>query len=199
VNKKLLETIRCVDGSPCHLDYHQQRSDASLKVLGCDARYDLASLIRPPDGRLYRCRMIYDATDFSIEYLPYIKRTVQKLRPVHADTLEYALKFADRSAIDRLFACRGDADDILIIQNGLVTDTSIANIAFFDGQRWLTPRNPLLKGTTRARMLDEKEIVEYDIELRDLGKFRHFALLNAMVGFDIVENGIIAPLKAKGL
>jgi len=198
VNKKLLETIRCLNGSPCHLEYHQQRSDASLKALGYDARYDLASLVKPPDNRLYRCRVIYDATSITAEYIPYIKRAVHKLRPVHADTLEYALKFADRSAIDRLFARRGDADDILIIKNGLVTDTSIANIAFFDGQRWLTPRQPLLKGTTRARLLDAKEIVEYDIELQDLGKFRHFALLNAMVGFDIVDNGIIAPLKAKG-
>ena len=199
MNKKLLETIRCVDGSPCHLEYHQQRSDSSLKALGYNARYDLASIIKPPDKRLYRCRMIYDAADVSIEYIPYTKRAVRKLRPVHADTLKYALKYADRSAIDRLFAQRGDADDILIIQNGLVTDTSIANIAFFDGQRWLTPKNPLLKGTTRARMLDEREIVEYDIELRDLGRFRCFALLNAMVGFDIIENGIIAPLKAKGV
>lgn len=168
--------------------------DNSLKQLGYSSHYDLSSLISSPDSRLYRCRIIYDAVSISIEYIPYQKRKIRKLQPVQADELYYALKYADRSALDALLLQKGDADDILIIKNSLVTDTSIANIAFFDGRRWLTPRHPLLKGTTRARLLDEQKIFEREIHLDDLDKYSHFALLNAMIGFDEIKNGIIAPL-----
>jgi len=198
VNRQLLETIRCEGGHPLHLNYHQQRVDRSLKQLGYDARYDLASLIKVPDGKLYRCRIVYDAETFAVEYIPYVKRVVRKLQLVQADGLDYELKYADRSPIDRLFAQRGGADDILIVKNGLVTDTSIANIAFFDGERWLTPERPLLKGTTRARLLDEKKVFESELRPNDLVRFSGFALLNAMVGFDTVKNGIIAQQKTKG-
>ena len=114
---------------------------------------------------------------------------------MQADHLDYRLKYADRTELDQLFLKRGEADDILIIQNGLVTDTSIANIAFFDGDKWITPKEPLLKGTTRARLLDEKKIFEQDIKIADLGKFTEFALMNAMIGFDRIKDGIIHPLK----
>jgi 4-amino-4-deoxychorismate lyase len=163
--------------------------------LGSNTQYDLASLISPPDNTLYRCRIVYDDTSLNIEYIPYKKREIKSLQAIQADGLDYALKYADRTDLDRLFAQKGDADDILIIQNGLITDTSIANIAFFDGTKWLTPKHPLLKGTTRARLLDEKKIFESDIYIDDLKKFTHFALLNAMIGFDEIKNGIIAPIK----
>jgi len=194
VSRQLLETIRVQDGQPAHLAYHQQRVDQSLKALGYTARYELASLIKVPDSALYRCRIVYDETSFEISYIPYRKRAVRTLQPVQADGLDYALKYADRSALNALFEQRGAADDILIIKNGMVTDTSIANIAFFDGQRWVTPKHPLLKGTTRARLLVEKKIFESEIRLDDLPKFTRFALLNAMIGFEEIKSGIISPL-----
>ncbi len=195
MSKQLLETIRCENGQPSNLSYHQQRVDRSLKQLGYSLHLDLASLIKVPDNALYRCRIVYDATSINIEYIPYQKRVVRTLQTIQADPLDYTLKYADRTDLDRLFAQKGDADDILIVQNGLITDTSIANIAFFDGTKWLTPKHPLLKGTTRARLLNEKKIFESDIYIDDLKKFTHFALLNAMIGFDEIKNGIIAPIK----
>ena len=39
-----------------------------------------------------------------------------------------------------------EQDEILITRNGLLTDTSIANIALFNGKEWHTPKHPLLKG-----------------------------------------------------
>ena len=196
MSRQLLETIRIQNGRPQHLFYHQQRVDDTLKQLGYSCHYDLAVLINPPDNRLYRCRIIYDAESIAIEYIPYQKRTIRKLQLVQADELDYALKYADRSALDSLLLQKGDADDILIVKDNLVTDTSIANIAFFDGRRWLTPRHPLLKGTTRARLLDEKKIFESEIHPHDLNKFSHYALLNAMIGFEEIKNGIITPLKS---
>ncbi len=139
--------------------------------------------------------MVYNGRSINIEYLPYQKRVIQTLQLVQADTLEYALKYADRTELDKLFTQKRNADDILVVQNGLITDSSIANIAFFDGTKWLTPKHPLLKGTTRARLLKEKRLFEEDIHLKDLDRFSGFALMNAMIDFDVVKNGIISPIK----
>ncbi|MDQ1268165.1 MAG: 4-amino-4-deoxychorismate lyase, partial [Campylobacterota bacterium] len=85
-----------------------------------------------------------------------------------------------------LYAQRGECDDVLIVKNSLISDTTIANIAFFDSRRWVTPRAPLLKGTTRERLLRDGKIFEADIAINDLEKFSHVALMNAMIDFDII-------------
>ena len=86
------------------------------------------------------------------------------------------------------FDKRESCDDILIVKNGYITDTSIANIALYDGNSWITPKVPLLKGTTRQRYLDNAKILESDIKVQDLKKFSKIALLNAMIDFDIITN-----------
>lgn len=194
MNRQLLETIRCENGQAQHLSYHQQRVERSLKQLGSDVYYNLSTLVTPPDNALYRCRIVYDDSSLDITYIPYRKRVIQTLQLIQADHLDYSLKYADRTELDLLSAQKGDAEDILVVKNGLVTDTSIANIAFFNGTKWLTPKHPLLQGTTRARLLDEKKIFESEIHMDDLKKFKAFALLNAMIGFDEIKNGIIAPI-----
>lgn len=74
-----------------------------------------------------------------------------------------------------------------------MSDTSIANIAFFDGVKWITPNTPLLQGTTRTRLLDEGKIYEAEISLELIPQFKKIALMNAMVGFIELENGILLP------
>ena len=53
---------------------------------------------------------------------------------------------------------------------------------------WITSKNCLLKGTTRARLLEEKFLIEKDISVKMLEKASKIALMNAMIGFDIKEN-----------
>lgn len=169
--------------------------DESLQALGHQNRYDLKSLLTPPDDGLYRCRVLYGADCFEVQYVPYRKRSVTSLQPIEADDLEYGLKYSDRTPLDALAPYRGDADDLLIIKAGYVTDTTIANIAFFDGARWLTPKAPLLKGTTRARLLEEGVLHESMIHISTIGDFSSFALMNAMIGLEVIKDGIILPLK----
>ena len=100
----------------------------------------------------------------------------------------YEFKYLDRTQINQLIASKGAADDILIIKNGLVTDTSIANVAFWQQNKWLTPATPLLKGTTRQRLLSAGCIEAADIKLTDLNTFTKMALMNALMDFTILEN-----------
>lgn len=189
-SNRLLETIRCEAGEPQHLVYHQQRLDFSLKRLGYTITYSLEELISPPDKGLYRCRFIYDQTGYLIEYHPYQPRAIQTLKLIHSD-INYSLKFADRTQLDHLFALKEAYDDVLIVRNGLLTDTSIANIALYIDDHWLTPKFPLLAGTTRSRLLDTRKIFTAALHVNDLKKASKIALMNAMMGFVELENGII--------
>ena len=186
-----LETIACKNGEPLHLNYHQKRLTYTLKTLNSEANYDLIALITPPDGALYRCRFIYDATGFMIEYHPYIQKFPSTLRLIIDDTIDYSLKSTNRTPLNSLFEQRNGCDDILIVKNNLVTDTTIANVAFFIDNQWLTPKTPLLCGTTRARLLDEKKIFPADITASDALGAQKIKVMNAMIGCIEMENGII--------
>ena len=70
-----------------------------------------------------------------------------------------------------------------------MTDTTIANIAFFDGKTWFTPTTPLLQGTTRARLIDEGFLKLRDIKKEDIKEYSRFALMNAMIGF-CIQNSV---------
>ena len=187
MNNFFLETIKAQDGKLFHLEYHQKRYESVLASLGVTHFQNLQLFLNPPKQGLYRCRVLYSTDSIEVTYHSYTKRSIQKLKLVYDDKIEYDKKYADRSKLDELFSLKEVADDILIIKDNLVTDTSIANIAFFDGEKWLTPKKPLLKGTTRERLLENSIIYEADIYVDDLQKYTKVALLNAMIDFDIIS------------
>jgi len=186
VNKKYLESIKVIDGEIFHLQWHQSRVDSVFNSLSCKSLFLLKEIINPPAHGLYRCRVIYDALHVEVSYIPYIKRSIKTLKLVHNDTIEYSKKYANRELLEELYLLHEHCDDILIVKNNYVTDTTIANIAFFDGVKWFTPKHPLLCGTTRARFLYEKKIFEKNITPADIKTFKRVALMNAMIDFDII-------------
>lgn len=188
----LLETLRCENARLLHCSYHQERLEKSLRFLRIKTHYDLQSLIIPPSSGIYRCRFLYDADGYTVEFIPYIPKTIASLKLVRADTLEYPLKDSNREALDALFDQREGCDDVVIVKNGLLTDTTIANIALQIQGQWLTPDTPLLRGTTRARLIEEGFLTPHPLTIEDIAKASKIAVMNAMVGFIEVENGIIA-------
>lgn len=184
---RLFETIRVCDGEPQNLGLHEKRLNASRRKLsGSTGEISLAELISVPDDCLtgvYRCRVIYRESIISIEFIPYRPAVVRTLKVVMADDIDYSLKYLDRSCLTGLID-RDFADDVLIIKNGFVTDTSYSNIVFTEGRHWITPGTPLLQGTMREKLLLEGKIQEDRITVADLGRFTHFRLINAMLGFD---------------
>lgn len=97
--------------------------------------------------------------------------------------------------LNALYAQKGMADDILIVRNGYLTDTSIANVALYDGDTWFTPAHPLLRGTKRSEFLDRQLIVEKDIPQICLKDYSHIMLFNAMIDW----KHIILPINEKHL
>jgi len=183
----LLETIKIEGGQACHLAYHQKRFDLSRKNLfGKTDSIDLSTRLTPPSKALYRCRIIYDTEIHSLEYLPYREKEIRHLKIV-ASEIDYRYKYAQRETFDTLLKAHPDADDILIEKEGYITDTTVANIAFYDGTTWFTPESPLLYGTTRARLIDEGLLKTRAIKSTELHTYTHVALMNAMIGFKLID------------
>jgi 4-amino-4-deoxychorismate lyase len=132
---------------------------------------------------MYKCKVSYSSSINEIEIIPYQKRIIKSLRLVKDNTISYDHKYSDRSHLLELLAKRGDCDDILIVKNGYITDTSFSNIVFFDGDKWVTPARPLLRGTMRESLLKTNYIEETDILVNDLKKFTIARLVNAMLPF----------------
>lgn len=180
-----VETIAIEDGKAPLLHLHSERLNRTrAEVFGLTDRIDISEHITLSSCRgKTKCRVVYGAEIESVTYSPYRMRPVQSLKTVTDNDIDYRLKSVDRSPIDTLFATRGGCDDILIIRDGLVTDTSIANIALFDGQRWHTPQEPLLAGVRRSSLIAEGIVEERRIEVADIKNYRRIALFNAMIGF----------------
>lgn len=190
MSNDFFETIRCEDGNILNISFHQERYERVLNLFGVRDAKNLLDYITPPKYGLIRCRLVYkiykDYHTIEVAYHEYKKREIGSLKLIYCDDIDYELKSLDRGKIDELYAKRGGYSDILIVKNSFITDTSIANIAFFDSDRWVTPANPLLRGTTRERLLREKKIFEDNIRVHDLDRFSNVALMNAMIDFDII-------------
>ena len=59
-------------------------------------------------------------------------------------------------------------------------------MAFYSSGLWYTPLKPLLRGTTRQKLVDEGKIIEKEIRVEDLKNYSKVALMNAMIDFDII-------------
>jgi 4-amino-4-deoxychorismate lyase len=186
----LLETLKIINGKAPFLSFHNERLNRTRQILiNTNDKIDLKNVITaPPPNGIYRCRIIYSKTIESIEYLPHQKRNFQTFKIIKDDKIDYAFKYLNRDNLNCLIKLKESADDILIIKNGFVTDTSIANVAFLHKNKWLTPSTPLLKGTTRERFLKTQKIIETEIHLEDLNKFSKMVLMNALLDFYVVDN-----------
>ena len=124
-----LETLKAVDGEVYHIEYHQQRYENVLKKFAISDIQDLKKYLNPPEYGLYRCRLTYEISESShkidVTYHEYKKRNISTLKIIFDNDINYEYKSTCRDEIDELFDLREDADDILIIKNLLVSDTSI--------------------------------------------------------------------------
>lgn len=184
---RLLESIKCDKGVLQNLPYHQARMDKSVQDLFSKKNtVSLEKIIVPEHYKkgTYKCRVIYSENIENIEFIPYQLPKIQSLKLVFDNAIEYACKFANRMALNILFEKRDTCNEILIVKNGLITDTSMANIILFNGKDWLTPALPLLKGTQRAKLLEEEKIVPANIRPDDIHLFHKSRLINAMMRFE---------------
>ncbi len=181
---QLFETIKCCDGKLFNMEFHQARFEKSCReFFGFSTPVKLIERIEIPDFAktgLFRCRVTYSKKIEKIEFIPHQYREIKSLKLIEDNEIDYRFKFDNRERLNRLFEQRGACDDIIIVKNGLITDSSYANIIFFDGIRWWTSDSPLLPGTQRAKLLSENKISVCRITHEDIAKYKKAGLINAL-------------------
>jgi len=195
----LFETIKIFDGKEYNLDWHQWRFEKSYNsYYGKNVKNKLADIICIPEeakSGLIKLRFNYNQNDYKYDFEPYEIRKIESLKLIRDDAIEYSLKHSDRTCFTKLLAQKKNCDDILIVKNHLITDTSYSNIIFCDGESWRTPKSPLLKGTCRERLTHENAIYQEDIKLNDLYQFKYYKLINAMLDINDSERLDISTIK----
>lgn len=182
---RFIETIRLENHRLQHLDWHNKRLNETRRHFFASApQVDLAETLVLPenlDDGVYKCRIVYGEQIEEVTFQPYIPKLVRSLRLVADDHADYSYKFENRAMLELLLTQKGDADDILIVRDHCITDTSYSNVAMFDGLHWYTPDTYLLNGTCRQRLLAEGILRETRITLNDLVGYEEIRPINAML------------------
>ena len=184
----LFESLCIQDGIILNTQWHEDRFQKTyLESFGNLNPFDLLEGLIIPlkfnQGKVkLRIRYNRNHRDFHFEH--YQIKEIQSLRLVYTEELNYSHKYSRRQNLESLFALRGDCDEVLIIKKGRITDSSYCNVVFFDGHDWWTPKDPLLEGTCRARLLNQGIIKQSLLKVRDLKNFEGLKLINAMRDMD---------------
>lgn len=164
------------------LALHQQRVNRAFAVhFPGQEPHDLQTILPGLPDKKHKVRVVYDARAATVEAVEYEMRPVRKVKLITDNAIGYAHKYADRSELRRLFETRGDADDILIIKHGMVTDSYIANPVFWTGSEWITPKTCLLNGVRRQHLILAGRVRELVISESDLTRFEKLSLVNALI------------------
>ncbi|MEH8048238.1 aminotransferase class IV family protein [Gallibacterium anatis] len=186
----LFETLCIENGQVQNLALHQQRYENSLREFYAGQPYDIFSIAKilqkntalwaNLQSTIIRCRIDYNATQYHLQCFPYQRKNYQRFQPVICDDIDYHLKYSDRAIFNELLKQKGDYDEIIIVKQGKITDCTIGNLILRQGSQWFTPDSPLLIGTQRSKLLQERKIIERKILLSDLPLFEEIRLINAL-------------------
>jgi 4-amino-4-deoxychorismate lyase len=171
-----------------NLKFHNNRMNKTRKNFYNVSDIDLSDYIKVIPNR--RVRVVYEKEIKKIEYFELTKRVFNRLKIVYCDDIEYSYKSEDREKLNSLKI--DGFDEVIIVKNELVTDTTISNLAFFDGNEWATPKKPLLKGTKREELLQKGFLKEKEIKIEEIKNYQKVAMMNAIIGFyEIDINSIV--------
>jgi 4-amino-4-deoxychorismate lyase len=191
---QFIESIKVEDKKIFLLEYHQKRIDQTFAHFGKEGSIDLAKVYKhlehDEDG-LFKLRLVYDLDKkVRTQMIPYAIPEIDDFQLVENNSFDYSFKFEDRKELEKM-KMKSKAEEIIIVKNNHITDTSFSNLLFLKGKDWFTPTSYLLNGVQRQNLLKHKEIKETEVTLQNIKEFSHFQIINALNDFD--EN-FIYPL-----
>jgi 4-amino-4-deoxychorismate lyase len=190
---QFIETICYEQGSFQRIGLHNERCNRTRNYFfGKQSKLGLEKYLSIPShliNETVKCSVTYGIEIIAIKYDLYQIRPVKSLQMVIDNNIDYSFKHADRTELNSLFQLRGQSDDILIIKNGLITDTSYANVIFKKHNKWYSPQDPLLKGTRLASYLEEGKVAPALLRPKDLRDYSEARIINAMIS--IVSSPVI--------
>ncbi|MEA3447777.1 MAG: aminotransferase class IV [Bacteroidota bacterium] len=187
---QFIESIRIENGNVPLIEYHQRRYKQCLKehfkhvkpVQLCH----IADKYANKQGT-WKLRIEYDHKIRNIDCIPYKPRRIKRFHLVCDDQIDYAWKYSNRKTFEKLKSRYQEDEEIIIVKNNLITDSSYANLAFYAAPYWYTPKHPLLKGVMREYLLAHNSIKTAIITTGQLKHFEIFCQINAMLDIDTTE------------
>lgn len=192
---RFIESIRIQERKIHLLEYHQARVNQTFKNFGKADSLDLKKIIdtlNHDEKGLYKLRIVYDLEGrYQTQIVPYIFGQIEDFELVENNEMDYSFKYENRSAFENLIK-QSDAQEVIVVKNNHITDTSYANLLFLKGKTWYTPTTYLLNGVQRQYLLKKKKIKETEITLDNIREFSHVQIINAMNTHD---NDFIYPIE----
>lgn len=184
---QFIESIKVEDQEIFLLELHQKRVDQTFAHFGKEGSIDLAKIfkhLQHDENGLFKLRIAYDLDKrIRTQMIPYAIPEIADFQLVENNSFDYSFKFEDRKELDKM-KMKSKAEEIIIVKNNHITDTSFSNILFLKGKEWFTPNSYLLNGVQRQQLLKQKKIKEAEITMQNIKQFSHFQLINAMNDFD---------------
>lgn len=178
----LVESIKIFNGKVYNIAGHEKRANlARFELFGRIDPLKIRKNIKIPaefSKGLVKCRVIYDELIRDIQYQHYTHRNIKTLKIIDGRDTQYAYKYLKRDDLDALYKKRNGCDEIIIVNNGLVTDAYYYNIVLCTKNLFFTPRVPLLNGVQRQKLIASGRIEERDIYLTDVCNFESIHLIN---------------------
>ncbi|GEN67050.1 aminotransferase class IV [Chryseobacterium rhizosphaerae] len=184
---QFIESIKVEDQEIFLSDLHQKRVNQTFSHFGKEDSIDLVKIYKnlhhDEDG-LFKLRVSYDLDKrVRTQMIPYAIPEIHDFQLVENNSFDYSFKFEDRKELDKM-KMKSKAEEIIIIKNNHITDTSFSNLLFLKGKEWFTPSTYLLNGVQRQHLLKQKKIKEAEITLQNIKQFTHFQIINALNDFD---------------
>lgn len=187
---QLFETIKIQNGTSQNFEYHIHRvRKTRAKLFGCEFVSDFEELlngINTNTSNIYKLKVIYNNKIISYEITEYSMLNKSFIKFFDLPNFEYQFKFTNRNKFEEIEKQLKGNEIGVITQNGYLTDATYANVVLFDGSNYYTPKNCLLEGTKRQRLLNENRIKPTLIHINELNKFEYLQIINAMI--DLEDN-----------
>nr|WP_315027481.1 aminotransferase class IV [uncultured Chryseobacterium sp.] len=184
---QFIESIKVEDQEIFLLELHQKRVNQTFSHFGKEDSIDLAKIyknLQHDEDGLFKLRISYDLEKrIRTQMIPYAIPEIQDFQLVENNSYDYSFKFEDRKELDKM-KMKSKAEEIIIVRNNHITDTSFSNLLFLKGKEWFTPTTYLLNGVQRQHLLKQKKIKEAEITLQNIKQFSHFQIINALNDFD---------------
>ncbi len=199
------ETFRVIDGAVFAWDYHWQRLQTGLFSLGLSLNPSLQHNIfqtcldtakKQADDCLVRLTVAggeaawglnqTSASQIFIQCMPYQKTNAE----LHLSCYDYPFPLMDKPAkftADYAYTLRAmqhwqmeNQTPVLVCKSDVIVGGLTANIALFDGNRWLTPQGKgVLCGTVRQFLIDKDLLSLQTCTVAALKDIQAAVLLNA--------------------
>lgn len=185
---QFFESIKLLDGKLHLLDLHSERLNRTRNAFfenkkDIDLEKELMIPCEKQNG-LYKLKVVYAKYLESVTIDSYSIKDHHRIKLLEKPEIKYDFKFLDRKILEEDFSQQAEFDDMIFLKDGILTDATYSNLAFFDGKTWFTPDNCLLHGVKRKALLESGVIKEKKILKVDILGFQKIAFINAMRDFE---------------